>query len=76
MKAKHPVHIMVFRVVTSNGYIMTLFIFHQGLTVNMEANIKCLDREMVAGRPFIWQYEPSVGCEKISATTFFSHLTA
>ena len=43
MKTKHPVHIMLFGAVISNGAIMLPFIFQHGHKLNMEAYIKCLD---------------------------------
>ena len=44
MKSKHPVHIMVFGLVTSDGDIMPPFIFPHGLRFNTEAYIKCLEK--------------------------------
>ena len=61
MKTKHPVHIKVFGAVTSDGDFIPPITFPHGLTVNIEANIKCLEEvvltwnEMVAaGRFYIW----------------------
>ena len=36
MKTQHPVHIMMFGVVTIYGHVMPLFIFTYGLRLNME----------------------------------------
>ena len=62
MKSKHPVHIMVFGVVTGNSDIMPPFIFLHGLRLNMETYIKCLEeavlpwiKRMDAGRLYSWQ---------------------
>ena len=44
MKTKHPVHIMVFGVVTCDGYIIPQFIFLHGLRLIMEAKSKCLEK--------------------------------
>ena len=53
---------MMFGVVTSIGAIIPPFIFPLELKLNMEANIKCLEKvvlpwiDMVAaGRPYVWQ---------------------
>ena len=43
MNNKHPVHIMMFGVVTSNGDIMSSVIFLHGLRLNSENYIKCLE---------------------------------
>ena len=40
MKTKHPVAIMVFEVVTSDGDVLPPFIFPLGLPLNMKAYIK------------------------------------
>ena len=83
MKTKHPVSIMVFGIVTSDGDVMLPFIFSRGLSLNMETYIKCLEEVVLS-----WTEkenptfdnrtlqhhatkaeEPSLGCEKISATT-------
>ena len=45
MNIKHPVYIMVFGVVTSDGDVMPSFIFPQSFRLNTEDDIKCLDRE-------------------------------
>ena len=42
IKIKHPVHIMVFEVITSDGDFISPFIFSHGLTLNTEVYIKCL----------------------------------
>ena len=58
MKTKHPVHIRVFGMVTSNGNVMPPFIFPHGL--NMGAYIKSLGevvpwmKRVAAGRSCIW----------------------
>ena len=64
MKTKHPVHIMVFGVVSSDGDIMPPFIFPHGLKLNTEAYIKCLEKvvlpwivEVATGRPYVWQQD-------------------
>ena len=44
MKTKHPVHIMVFGVVSCDGDVMPPFIFLHGLNLNIEAYIKCLQK--------------------------------
>ena len=43
MKIKHPVHIMVLGVVTSNSNIMSPLIVPHGLRLNMDAHINCLE---------------------------------
>ena len=48
MKAKYPVHITVFGVVTSEGDIMLLFIFLHGLSLNRETYIKHLEEVVPA----------------------------
>ena len=59
MKTKHPVHIMVFGVFTSDGDMS--LIFPHGLTLNKKADIKCLEEvalawveRVAAERPNIW----------------------
>ena len=60
MKNRHPVHTMVFTMVTSDSDIMPLFIFSRGLKA--EAFIKSqyevvlywIER-VTAWRPYIWQ---------------------
>ena len=42
MKNKTLVHIIVFHMVTSDGDVMTPFIFSYGFTLNMKTYIKCL----------------------------------
>ena len=42
MKTKHPVHIMVLEMVTSNGDVMPPFVSQHGFWLNTEAYIKCL----------------------------------
>ena len=42
MKTKHPVHIIVFGVVTSDDDVMPTFILPHGFTINTEAYIKWL----------------------------------
>ena len=43
IKTKNPVHIMVFRMVASDGDVMSPFIFPHSLRLNTEAYIKCLE---------------------------------
>ena len=43
MKIKHPVYIIVFEVVTSDGDVMPSFIPSHGLILNSESYIKSLD---------------------------------
>ena len=63
-KTKHPVHIMVFGVVTSNSDVISSFILWHGLTLNMAAYIKCQNEVMqpwtervTVERPCIWQQD-------------------
>ena len=42
MKTKHPVHIKRFGAVTSDGDVIPLLIFSQGLRLNTEADINYL----------------------------------
>ena len=73
---KHPVNIMVFGMVTSNGDVMPPFFFAHGLRLNTEAYIKCLEEVVL---PWIKrqkncailhkQKNLSLGCQKISVTT-------
>ena len=51
MNTKHPVHIMMFRLVIIDGDVMLLFIFPYDLSLNSEAYIKCLDREGTIYQP-------------------------
>ena len=44
MKSKHPIHIIVFGVVTSDGDIISPFIFSHGLRRNTETNIFCVKK--------------------------------
>ena len=44
IKSKHPVHTMVFGVVTSNGNVMPSFIFPYGLRLNTEAYVNYLEK--------------------------------
>ena len=90
MKTKHPVHIMVFGMVTSNVDIMPPFMFPCNFIHNTEAYIRYLEEvvlpgieNLAAGRLYIWQQdfvpchqagEPSLGSQKISATTSSQHL--
>ena len=64
MKTKLPVHIMVFRVITSDCDVMLSFFFPHGLRLNIEAYIKCLGvvlliwiKKMAAGRSNVWQQD-------------------
>ena len=82
MKTKHLIIIMVFGVINSDSDVMHPFIFSYGLRLNTEAYTKCQEAEVLtwikrvaAGRSDNrTQYhvtqagEPSVGCQKISAT--------
>ena len=86
MKSKHPIHIMMFKVVTSNGDVMPSFIFPHALRLNTEAYIKCLKevvfwiKRMDAGRPYVWQQDP-VPCHTSRRTqswlseNFCNHIT-
>ena len=47
MKIKYPVHIMVFQMVTCDSDIKAPFIFSQGLRLNIEAYIKCLEEAVL-----------------------------
>ena len=60
MKAKHPVHIVVFGMVPRNGDFMILLIFSLSLRLNTDAYIKCLMEvvllwieKVLAGRTYI-----------------------
>ena len=62
MKTKHPIHIVVCGVVTSNSGVMPLFIFPHGFRFNMEVYIKCLEevvlpwiKRVAAEKFYIWQ---------------------
>lgn len=64
MKNKYPANIMVFGVVTSDGDVMPPFMFPQGLRLNTDGYIKCLEEVVlpwikgVAGeRPYAWQQD-------------------
>ena len=74
IKTKHPVHIMVFGVVTKDGDVMHPLIFPQGLKLNTEAYIKCLEEvvllwieRVTAGEPYMWQWD-SEPCDKSRRT--------
>ena len=85
MKTKHSVHIMMFRVFTSNDDVIPSSIVPHGFTLNTESYFKCLYKvvlsctERVASRrPYVCQHdtatcctsrEPSVDRKKISAFT-------
>ena len=85
IKTKHPIHIMMFRVVTSNDNVMTPFIFPHDVTLKPQAYIKYLEKVVLswikregAGRPspstrtlhYATQVrEPNLGCQKISVIT-------
>ena len=60
-KTKHPVHIMVFGVITGDGNIIPLFIFSYGLRLNTEAYIAWIMR-LVAERIYIWQQDSAQTC--------------
>ena len=71
MKNKHPVYILVFGIVTSDGDIMPPFIT-PGLTLNPEADIKFLVKRMpvciervAAGIPYVSQQELSAMSHKL-----------
>ena len=53
IETKHPVYVMIFGVVSSNGNIIPLFIFQHGLSLNTEAYLKIMEE-------LVWQqeYEP------------------
>ena len=60
MKTKHPVYVMVFGVVTSDGKVIPSYFYH--MASHTEANIKYLEEIVLpliegvtAGRPYIWQ---------------------
>ena len=62
-KTKHPVHIIVFAVVTSNGDIMPPFVFLHGFKLNTEAYIKSMEEivlfwieRVAAGRFCVWPH--------------------
>ena len=68
MKNKHPAHILVFGVVTSDDDLMLPFNFSHGLTINTEAYIKFLEEvvlawieRVAARRLYIWQQD-SASC--------------
>ena len=57
MKTKHPIHIMMFGMVTSDSDVMPPFIFPHHFRLNAEAYVKCLEKviltwieRVVAGR--------------------------
>ena len=78
MKTRYPVHIMMFGLVTSDGNLVSAFIFAYGSRLNTEVFIKCLeevvlslsDRVAVTG---LWtmpsKYENPLLDENISAAT-------
>ena len=78
MKTKHQVY-MVFGVVTSDVDIILQFIFH-GLTLNMEADIKCQEMllqaqiERVAAGRSIWQKDCAIAHREVSAVRKFWQL--
>ena len=60
MKANHPLHIMVFGVVTRDDDVMTSFLLSHCVKQKMEAGIKCLEaivlpwiKRVAAGRSYI-----------------------
>ena len=60
MKTKHPIHIRVFKLITSNGDAMPPLIFPYGLTQNTEGYIKSVKEVMLswiewvtAGRSYV-----------------------
>ena len=81
MKTKHPVHIMVFGLVNGDGDDMPPFIFSQGLKLDKETYIRCLEAFVLPGSRG-WLFEDSMSTnwilhdatqaeasrEKISAT--------
>ena len=70
---------MVFGVVTSNNDVMLSLIFPQGLRLNTETYIKCLDQESGFWRILHHATQPIIVWEKISAITLhqpFGHLTS
>ena len=65
IKTKHPIDMIMFGVVTSDGDVMPSFIFPHGLT---ETYIKCLEEviltgieRVAAGRSHVWQKD-SASC--------------
>ena len=64
MKTKFPPTVMVFGVVSSEGYIMPLHIFEIGLKVNTKVYLDVLKSVMIpwcnqvaGGRPWVWQQD-------------------
>ena len=64
MKIKHPVHIMVFGVVTIDSDVKASFIFIYNFKPSAETHIKCLEEIMMtwiervsAGRSYFWQQD-------------------
>ena len=64
LKIKHPVHIVVFGVVTSDGDVILPFIFLHGLRFNtltyimyLEAVVLPWNERMAAGRSYVWQQD-------------------
>ena len=80
-----PSHIMVFGVVTNDGDVIPPFVFPHGFRVKTEAFMKSLEEVVqpwiesaTVERSYLWQqvsepttqmWKPSIGCEKMSATT-------
>ena len=64
MKTKFPATVMVFGVVSSEGYIMALHIFKVGLKVNTKVYLDVLKsvvipwcNQVAGGRPWVWQQD-------------------
>ena len=64
IKTKHPIHIIVLRVITSNVDVMSPSIFPCCLTLNTEAYIKGLEelvlpwiQRVTAGRYYVWKQD-------------------
>ena len=64
MKTKFPATVMVFGVVSSEGYIMPPHIFEVGLKVNTKVYLDVLKsvvihwyNQVASGRPWVWQQD-------------------
>ena len=70
IKTKHSVHIMVFKVVTSNAEVFPIFIFPLCLIINTESYIKCLF-EVVW---FVWFYGISTIIGYLMPTPLYTYI--
>ena len=90
MKTKFPATVMVFGVVSSEGYIMPPHIFEVGLKVNIKVDLDVLKsvvipwcNQVAGGRPWMWQQDSAPACKsketqawlRRNATTFYPSLT-